>query len=144
MDGTDTSDNLYLMKFQSASSVYTCSLLQDISVVDVDNEISQTQLQKLQVASKLERVHKALDEMNVSTHQQNELLSKSEAMITRNNVLIEQKQTQIDQMNKKIDYKLSSMDGVSQAPPKSGYFTPKTSVTLVKLEYVDINYVCSF
>ena len=90
---------------------------QDISVADVENEISQTQLQKLQVTSRLKRLQQSLDEMNISTHQQNELISKSEAVITRNNALIERKQTQIDQMNKKIDQKLSSMDGVSQLTP---------------------------
>ena len=88
-------------------------LTQDINVVDVENEISEIQLQKLHVTSRLKGLQQSLDEMNISTHQQNELISKSEAMITKNNALIERKQTQIDQMNKKIDHKLSSMDGVS-------------------------------
>jgi peptidoglycan hydrolase CwlO-like protein len=88
-------------------------LIQDINVADDENEISQTQLQKLHVTSRLKGLQQSLDEMNVSTHQQNELISKSEGLITRNNALIERKQTQIDQMNKKIDHKLSSMDGVS-------------------------------
>ena len=88
-------------------------LIQDINVADVENEISHTQLQKLHVTSRLKGLQQSLDEMNVSAHQQNELISKSEGLITKNNALIERKQTQIDQMNKKIDHKLSSVDGVS-------------------------------
>lgn len=97
----------------AALTYIICSPFQDIHVADVENEISHTQLQKLQVTSRLKRLQQSLDEMNISTHQQNELISKSEAMIARNNALIERKQTQIDQMNKKIDQRLSSMDGVS-------------------------------
>lgn len=97
----------------TSPSLLSLSYAQDINVADVENEISQTQLQKLHVTSRLKRLQQSLDEMNIATHEQNELISKSEAMIARNNALIERKQTQVDQMNKKIDQKLSSTDGVS-------------------------------
>ena len=98
---------------EHCSNTFSHLLIQDISVADVENEISQIQLQKLHVTSRLKGLQQSLDEMNISTHEQNELISKSEGLITRNNALIERKQTQIDQMNKKIDHKLSSIDGVS-------------------------------
>ena len=98
--------------YTSDDATFLLFLPQEITVANVENDITQNLLQISHVTSRLKRLQQTLDEQNAAVQKHNKLISHSEAEITRGNALVERKQTQIDQMNKKIDQKLSKMEGV--------------------------------
>lgn len=85
--------------------------LQEISLADIENQISKTALEASDIHAILKHLQSTLDDISQTMQKQNNLITKSEGEISRNNALIGRKQTQIDQLNRKIKDKMSQNGG---------------------------------
>ncbi len=76
---------------------------QEAARAKVENEISRDTLELSHTMTRVERLKKALSEMDKEIHEKNAIISRSENEIVKRNAVIERKQGLIDQYNKKVE-----------------------------------------